>query len=150
MPADLDVRFAIKRDAKGKIDKYKARLVVDGSGQVLGVDVANIFAPVVRFGTVRLVLGLAATFGLTVQQVDVTAAFVQSGMTREDGDVYMQVPKGVEAPDDGGKYVCKLEKALYGLRQAPRLWYRTVSDFRTVYTRRRLWPLRWWCCAFGD
>ncbi len=67
--------FTVKRDAKGNIEKFKARLVVDGSGQIVGVDVGDIFAPVVRFGTVRLVLALAAKFNMTVRQADVTAAF---------------------------------------------------------------------------
>ncbi|KAI3725112.1 hypothetical protein L1987_64887 [Smallanthus sonchifolius] len=68
--------FKTKYDEKGNVDKYKARLVVKGYKQKYGIDYQDVFAPVIRFETVRLVLALAAQFGWPLHQMDVKSTFL--------------------------------------------------------------------------
>ena len=55
--------FKVKRDAAGNIVKHKARLVAKGYAHKQGVDFDEVFAPVARLETVRLLLALAANGG---------------------------------------------------------------------------------------
>jgi hypothetical protein len=114
----LDCRwvYKIKRDSVGNIDKYKSRVVVKGFQQKAGVDYDEIFAPVSRHATVRVILSMAAVYELDVHQMDVKTAFLHGELTEV---AYMRLPPGYQ--DDGR--VCLLKKALYGLKQAARAWY---------------------------
>jgi len=76
------------------------------------------FAPVAKLSSLRMLLTLAAIHNWEIDQMDVGTTFLNPEV---DGDVYMAMPDGVEAPA-GGPWVCKLRKSLYGLKQAPRLW----------------------------
>lgn len=107
----------IKRKADGSIDKYKARLVARGFSQREGIDYQETFSPVVRTATIRILLAIAQHRGWNVYQMDVTAAFLNGVV---DEDIYMIQPPGCE---DGTRRVCKLNKAIYGLKQASRTWY---------------------------
>ena len=102
--------------------KYKARLVAKGFKQKQGVDFDEIFSPVVKMTTLRLVLGLVASEDMELIQMDVKTAFLHGDL---DEDVYMKQPAGFEEKPDPtkGELVCKLKKALYGLRQGSRQWY---------------------------
>ena len=71
----------------------KARLVVKGFAQVVGVDYGDTFAPVSRHDTIRLLLALAGQMGWKVYHLDVKAAFV-NGILLED--IYVQQPEGFE------------------------------------------------------
>lgn len=117
--------FKTKLNEKGEVDKYKARLVAKGFHQTYGVDFHEVFAPVARWDTIRLILGLAAQRGWSVYQLDVKSAFLH-GELKED--VYVEQPKGFESQIDSEK-VYKLKKALYGLRQAPRAWYSRIESY---------------------
>lgn len=117
--------FKTKFNEKGAIDKFKARLVAKGFHQTHGVDFHEIFAPVARWDTIRLILGLAAQQGWNVLQLDVKSAFLHGELSE---DVYVEQPKGFESRDEEGK-VYKLNKALYGLRQAPRAWYSRIEGY---------------------
>ncbi|KAK9076083.1 hypothetical protein SSX86_004416 [Deinandra increscens subsp. villosa] len=110
--------FKLKKDANGEVTKHKARLVAKGYVQVKGVDYEEVFAPVARMETVRLILALAATNRWKVHHLDVKTAFLNGEIQEE---VYVTQPDGFEIK---GKedYVYKLHKALYGLKQAPRAW----------------------------
>nr|GEY18901.1 ribonuclease H-like domain, reverse transcriptase, RNA-dependent DNA polymerase [Tanacetum cinerariifolium] len=110
--------FKTKRDAKGKIIKYKARLVAKGYVQEPGIDFDEVFAPVARIETVRLILALAAYRGWQVHHLDVKSAFLHGDLKEE---VYVIQPEGFIQQGNLGK-VYKLTKALYGLRQVPRAW----------------------------
>jgi Reverse transcriptase (RNA-dependent DNA polymerase) len=114
----LDCRwvFKIKRDVLGNIEKYKSRVVVKGYQQAPGVDYEEIFAPVSRHTTVRVLLAMAAVHNLEVQQLDVKTAFLNGELKEE---TYMKLPPGYESPGQ----VCLLKRALYGLKQAARAWY---------------------------
>lgn len=124
--------YKIKRDANGEIIKYKARLVAKGYVQEKGVDFDEIFAPVTRIETVRLLLALAAKHGWEVHHLDVKTAFL-NGELQED--VYVVQPEGFVKKGQE-HLVYKLIKALYGLRQAPRAWYaklnKSLEDFGFV------------------
>ncbi|GJT15378.1 zinc finger, CCHC-type containing protein [Tanacetum coccineum] len=131
------------RDAEGKIIKYKARLVAKGYVQEQGIDFDEVFAPVARIETVRLILALAAYHGWQVHHLDVKSAFLHGDLKEE---VYVTQPEGFVQQGNSGK-VYKLIKALYGLRQAPRAWnvkldqtlksldFMNVKLEKAVYTR---------------
>jgi hypothetical protein len=106
----------VKRDPEGNIVKHKARLVAKGYAQRQGVDFEEVFAPVARLETVRLMLALAAQGGWEVHHMDVKSAFLNGELSEE---VYVHQPPGFQNPKYPGK-VLKLNKALYGLKQAPR------------------------------
>ena len=106
--------FKVKRDANGKIDKFKTRLVTKGCAQEKGYDYDETYAPVARVTTLKILLSLIVENDLYACQLDVENAFLH-GDLHETG--YMGVPKGVKA---NYKQVCKLNKTLYGLKQAPR------------------------------
>jgi hypothetical protein len=110
--------FKVKKDPEGNVVKYKARLVAKGYAQREGVDYKEVFAPVARIETVRLLLALAARSGWKVHHTDVKSAFLNGDLCEE---VYVQQPLGFVVENGSGK-VLRLRKALYGLRQAPRAW----------------------------
>ena len=98
--------------------KHKARLVAKGYVQQQGVDFDEVFTPVARLDTIRIILALAANRGWQVHHLDVKTAFLNGELEEE---VYVAQPEGyVEKGKE--KMVLKLSKALYGLRQAPRAW----------------------------
>lgn len=115
-PIGLRWIFKIKRNSDGTVNKYKARLVVKGYVQEYGVDFDEVFAPVARLETIRLLVSIAATSGWEVHHLDVRTAFLH-GELKET--VYVTQPEGFEVKGSESK-VYKLNKALYGLRQAPR------------------------------
>lgn len=88
------------------------------------MDYHDTFNPVVKPDTVRLVLALAVSCGWHLWQIDVSNAFLHGFLNEE---VYMQQPLGFE---DSRRpyYVCKLQKALYSLKQSPRAWFSRLSD----------------------
>ena len=110
--------YKVKRDPKGNVVKHKARLVAKRYAQRHGVDYEEVFAPVARLETVRLILALAASGKWEVHHMDVKSAFLNGELQEE---VYVKQPPGFENPRYPGK-VLKLQKALYGLKQAPRAW----------------------------
>ncbi|XP_074327045.1 uncharacterized protein LOC141664984 [Apium graveolens] len=119
--------FKLKRDVSGNIVKHKARIMVKGYTQEHGVDFDEIYAPVTRLETVRMLLALATKNSWK--------------------EVYVMQPEGFERKGQESK-VYKLLKALYGLRQAPRAWYSKLNKFlerlgfqrcpyeHAVYTRK--------------
>lgn len=136
--------YKLKKDADGNIVKHKARLVAKGYVQQQGIDYDEVFAPVTRLETVRLLLALAAKNAWEVHHLDVKSAFLNGELQEE---VYVVQPEGFLKRGQEYK-VYKLIKALYGLRQAPRAWYARLSRCleelgfircpyeHAVYTRR--------------
>lgn len=115
--------FKTKYRPDGSVDKHKARLVARGFTQQHGIDYGDTFSPVVKPATVRVVLSLAVSRGLTLRQIDVSNAFLHGFLSE---DVYMQQPPGFE-DDRYPSHVCKLQRAIYGLKQSPRAWYARLS-----------------------
>lgn len=116
--------FKIKRHTDGSIERYKARLVVQGFKQIEGIDFKETFAPVVRYETVRILLAVAAHNNLDVHQMDVTTAFLNGDLKET---IYMKQPKGYETTGQEDK-VCLLKKSLYGLKQAPLCWNEKMGN----------------------
>ena len=110
--------FKVKRDASGKISKYKARLVAKGYVQRFGIDYEEVFAPVARLETIRLLIALAASHNWEIHHLDVKSAFLHGELKEE---VYVDQPDGF-IKKGKERHVYKLSKALYGLKQAPRAW----------------------------
>ncbi|KAD4586296.1 hypothetical protein E3N88_23897 [Mikania micrantha] len=110
--------FKLKKDANGHVTKCKARLVAKGYVQRKGIDFEEVYAPVARMETIRLLLAIASREGWLVHHLDVKSAFLNGELQEE---VYVKQPEGFEIKGKENK-VYKLTKALYGLRQAPRAW----------------------------
>ncbi|GJQ97759.1 putative ribonuclease H-like domain-containing protein [Tanacetum coccineum] len=95
------------------------------TGLHLGIDYDEDFAPVARIEAIRLFLAYASFKDFVVYQMDVKSAFLYGKIKEE---VYVCQPPGFEDLEFPNK-VYKVEKALYGLHQAPRAWYETLSTY---------------------
>jgi hypothetical protein len=110
--------FKLKHDEHGDIVKHKARLVAKGYVQQHGVDFEEVFTPVARMESMRVLLILAAHNSWPVHHMDVKSAFLNGDLGEE---VYVSQPPGfIKLGEE--KKVYRLHKALYGLQQAPRAW----------------------------
>ncbi|GJW01237.1 putative ribonuclease H-like domain-containing protein [Tanacetum coccineum] len=97
--------FRNKKDERGIVIKNKARLVTQGYTQEEGIDYDKFFAPIAKIEAIKLFFAYASFMRFIVYQMDVKSAFLYG--TIEE----------------------KVEKALYGLHQAPRAWYETLSTY---------------------
>ncbi|GJY04078.1 putative ribonuclease H-like domain-containing protein [Tanacetum coccineum] len=122
-----------KRDERGVVVRNKARLVAQGYTQEEGIDYDEVFAPVARIEAIRLFLAFASFMGFIVYQMDIKSAFLYGTI---DEEVYVSQPPGFVDPDHPKK-VYKVVKALYGLHQAPRAWYATLSTFLEKHGYKR-------------
>lgn len=117
--------FRIKYTQNGEIDRYKERLVAKGFHQRLGIDYTETFSPVVKPATIRTLLGLEVSQNWSLRQLDINNAFLQGTLQEQ---VYMCQPPGFKNLNFP-IHVCRLKKAIYGLRQAPRVWYIELSNY---------------------
>lgn len=115
--------FKRKVDSEGKVNRWKARLVAQGFAQREGVDFRDTFAPVLHYKTLRALLAIVAVLDYELLQFDVPTAFLNATV---EEDVYMKQPPGLEAIGEkevDPNMVCKLNKAVYGIKQAPHEFY---------------------------
>ncbi|GJX27429.1 putative ribonuclease H-like domain-containing protein, partial [Tanacetum coccineum] len=122
-----------KKDERGVVVRNKARLVAQGYRQEEGIDYDEVFAHVARIEAIRIFLAFASYMGFIVYQMDVKSAFLYGTINEE---VYVSQPSGFVDPKFPKK-VYKVEKALYGLHQAPKAWTRMILkkfDFASVKT----------------
>jgi len=110
--------FDIKSDGQ-----KKARLVAKGFSQIEGIDYNELFSPVVRYESVRLLLALAALEQWHIQAVDVKTAFLYGKL---DEEIYMKQPEGFL--EKGKEHlVWRLNRAIYGLKQAALSWWKELE-----------------------
>lgn len=110
--------YVVKRDEKGTIQRFKARLVAGGHQQKFGFDYDEVFSPVINFTLIRLCFCvLVGQCGWKHVQADVTGAYLYGPLNH---DIWMKMPVGFDAMDGRA---CRLRKALYGLHQSGREWY---------------------------
>lgn len=138
-----------KFGADGSLERRKARIVARGFSQRPGIDFLETFAPVARLSSIRLATAIASQFDMHIRQFDVTAAYLNGTL---DEEIFMEVPKLTEETLEliirnehkeshvkkkaqamledlkKGNKVCRLKKALYGLRQAGRQWNRRLDQ----------------------
>lgn len=113
------------------MERRKARVVAKGFSQELNVDFHETFAPVARISSIRLVMGLAAELGLETHQLDFTSAYLNGNVEEE---IYMEIPEELSTVLEDDRYqkesrtkVCRLQKAIYGLKQSGRQWYKKLD-----------------------
>ena len=115
-----------RKPSTGEISKYKARMNVNGKEQVKGVHYDETYAPVVGWSTIRFFMSLAMLNKWHTRQLDFLLAYTQADIER---DLYMKIPAGFVisgkalSEEERKKYALKLEKNLYGQKQAGRVWY---------------------------
>nr|GEV98581.1 hypothetical protein [Tanacetum cinerariifolium] len=114
-----------KKDEREIMIRNKARLVAQGHTQKEGIEYNKVFAPVARIEAIRLFLAYASFKDFVVYQMDVKTIFLNGKIEEE---VYVCQPLGFKDPDFPDR-VYKVEKALYGLHQAPKAWYETLSTY---------------------
>ena len=106
--------FTVKDDGT-----YKARLVANGSYQPQG----DYYSPTIPTSLVRIFLGLAASQNYDIATADVSRAFLNADLPKAH---YMRIPACMPGTGD---QVLLVKKALYGFREAPKLWNKTVTEF---------------------
>nr|GEX06972.1 hypothetical protein [Tanacetum cinerariifolium] len=115
---------------------YPKVLVAQGHTKEEGIDYDEVFAPVARIEAIRLFLAYASFMGFTVYQIDVKSAFLYGTI---DGKVYVMQPLGFQDPTFPAR-VYKVEKAMYGLHQAPRAWYvKRIFRYLKGHLKLGLW-----------
>ncbi|CAI7886887.1 unnamed protein product [Closterium sp. NIES-54] len=114
--------FRVKTAADGTIERFKARWVVCGYDQRHGIDFNQTFPPASRHTSVRILLSIAAARHLQLRQIDVKNAFLYALV---DAVIYVEQP---HTYGEGDSCVCQLQKSLYGIKQAPRLWQRYLHN----------------------
>src|SRR5208282_822870 len=118
--------FKHKKNELATIVRLKARLVARGFSQIYGIDYLDTYAPVVKLASIRILLAIAAIFGLEIHQMDVVTAFLAGELEEE---IYMEQPEGFEVGTKEDDLVCRLRKSIYGLKQAPRICNQKIRRF---------------------
>jgi len=110
-----------RRIATREVYKWKSRLNLDGSKQKKGVNFWETYAPVASWAAIWLILTMVIIKGWKTRQIDYVLAYTQADA--EWTDMYMKIPKGFQIPGEKpGEYVLKIEKNIYGGKQAGRVW----------------------------
>ena len=110
--------YTIKYKVDRSLERYKVRLVAKGYTQTYGVDYLETFSSVAKMNAIRIMLSLATYYNQDLQQFDVKYAFLHGDLEEK---FFMKIPLGFGS-DLANKKVCKLKKALYRLKQSPRVW----------------------------
>jgi Reverse transcriptase (RNA-dependent DNA polymerase) len=114
-----------RRLVDGTIHKWKARLNVDGSKQVKGVNFWETYAQVAQWISIRLILCMASLNDWKMKTFDFVQAFPQAP---SEADLYIDVPKGCSIEGDNSKWALQVVNNIYGQKQAGSVWYRYLVD----------------------
>ena len=122
--------YTIKYNRDGTIDRFKSRFVACGYSQIKNFDYTETFSATLRSTSFRLLMAIAAGKKLVCEHFDVTSAFTQSEI---DAEIYVEAPPGnfTQKDSKGRPKVLKLNKALYGTKQASKLWQDTLVNHLT-------------------
>ncbi|GJS49755.1 retrovirus-related pol polyprotein from transposon TNT 1-94 [Tanacetum coccineum] len=115
-------KFVEELQVEVELQRYKARLVALGFTQRAGIDYNEVFSPVVRHTSIRVILALTAYNEYDLEQLDVKTTFLLGNLEKV---IYMRHPPGYEQ----GNKVCLLKKYLYGLKQSPSQWYKRFDEY---------------------
>lgn len=116
--------YKTKYNERGEVDKHKDRLIAKGYSKSHGNDFNEVFALVSIWGTIRTILAVVANQRWCEFQLDVNSAFLHGELNE---GVYISQHEGYHKGKS--ELVYKLKKALYGLRQAPRVWYSRIKSY---------------------
>ncbi|MBW0565459.1 hypothetical protein O181_105174 [Austropuccinia psidii MF-1] len=114
----------VKKDHLHHTIEHKARLCKQGFNQTPGIDFKKTYTPTGRLNSLRLLIAHSCVDGLDFHQIDVKSAFLNAPLTET---IYLSVPQGLDI--DCQKYCLRLNKAIYGLKQAPLAWYNRLKDW---------------------
>jgi hypothetical protein len=117
--------FMNKLNEDVQVTRNKARLVCKEYAQIEGINFEDTFAPVSRMEAIRLLLAYACSKNVKLYQMDVKSSFLNGEIEEE---VYIEQPEGFQLSNNAD-YVCKLNKALYGLKHALRAWYSRLDKY---------------------
>lgn len=117
--------FSLKRDGRGMVMRFKARMVAKWFSQIYGIDFFEVFSPVSHHATIQLMFAFAVLFGWKWIMLDVKKAFVNASLEEE---INIAQPSGFVVKGEEN-HVYRLRKALYGLRQASRKWNKILENF---------------------
>lgn len=112
--------LTLKRKPDGSIDRYKARYVARGFTQRPGQDFTATYSPVLDFPCLRLMFGITAAMDWVMETADVTTAYLYADL---DHEIFMELPYGMERPQNMAHPVVQLLQNLYGLKQGGRMWF---------------------------
>ena len=120
--------FKTNRDVKEQVERYKARLVAKSYNQRVCIDFKETFSSVSTKDSLCIIMTIVAHFDLELHQIDVRTTFLNEDLVE---DVYMSQPTDFE---EVGKenMVCKIQKSIYGLKQASRQWYLKFDEVVTA------------------
>ena len=107
------------------MEKYKSQLVAKGYSQLLGIDFGDIFSPISKVTSIRVLLSIVVALDFEVEQMGVKTKFLHRDLEEE---IYMKQLEGF-AVKGKKELVCKLKKSLYRLKQSPRMWYQKFDTF---------------------
>jgi hypothetical protein len=117
--------YKIKHASYGSVEKYKAIFVARGFSQVEGIDYEETFAHVARYTSIRTIISLVASMGWRLHQMYVKTSFINGEIEEE---VYIEQSYGFVIHEKES-HVCRLNKSMYGLKQAPCAWYENIDGY---------------------
>jgi len=117
--------YKIKHNADGSVSRYKARFVAKGYVETYGIDYEDTYSLVAKMTIVRIIITMVAAKGWSLHQMDVKKVFLHGDLQEE---VYMEQPP-CYVDQTRLNLVCRLKKALYGFKQAPRAWSNKIGQY---------------------
>ena len=117
----------MKYNSDGSVERYKVRLVAQEFYQVHGINYTETFTPTIRRKSLRIFLAIAIMLGMILIQMDVIGTYLKSALDQNEQPIYMKISQRCQAGRK--RLVCKILKSLYELKQAGRLWNKTIIKF---------------------